>query len=267
MYTANLEKKYKTGIVLSGGGARGFAHIGALKAFEENGLKPDVISGTSAGAIIGVLYADGNSPEEIMEILKNYKLVSFMRISIPRDGLLKMHGLLVKLKKTLIAKTFDELKIPLFTCATDFLSGKVRFFSEGELLKPVLASATIPILFKPVLIDDIPYVDGGLISNLPVEPIEDDCKLIIGVNANTVGKIEKTGNILDVVDRTIRLSYRENILRNIPKCDLYLEPPSMQDYRLLDLSRSKEIMEKSYSYTSKILERYSEIWDSPDLKE
>ncbi len=98
------DKQYKTGLVLSGGGARGFAHLGVIEALNEAGIFPDVISGTSAGAIIGVLYADGHSPQEILKIMNGGSRLDFMRPALPREGLLQISGILKILKSSLHAK-------------------------------------------------------------------------------------------------------------------------------------------------------------------
>ena len=105
-------KKYKTGVVLSGGGARGFAHLGVLKALNDAGIYPDVISGTSAGALVGVLYADGYSPEEILKMMNATSRLHYIRPTVPREGLLQISGIVTILKENLRAKTFEDLKIP-----------------------------------------------------------------------------------------------------------------------------------------------------------
>ena len=158
-------------MVLSGGGARGFAHLGVIQALNEAGIYPDVISGTSAGALAGVLYADGYSPEEILKLMNSGSRLDFMRPAMPREGLLQINGIIKILKAHLKAKTFEELKIPLYVAATDLNNGKSVYFSEGNLLDPVIASASIPVLFQPVKINNISYVDGGVLDNLPVYPI------------------------------------------------------------------------------------------------
>ena len=125
-------KKYKIGLVLSGGGARGFAHLGVIQALNEAGIFPDVISGTSAGALVGVLYADGYTSKEILKLLNTGSRLDFMRPALPREGLLQINGIIKILKTSLRAKTFKELKIPLFVSATDLNNGKAVYFSEGD---------------------------------------------------------------------------------------------------------------------------------------
>ena len=163
MINKMVDKKYKIGLVLSGGGARGFAHLGLIQALNEAGIFPDVISGTSAGALVGVLYADGYNPKEILKLMNAGSRFDLMRPALPREGLLQINGIAKILKTSLRAKSFSELKIPLFVSATDLNNGKAVYFSEGELLEPVIASASIPVLFQPVKINNISYVDGGVL--------------------------------------------------------------------------------------------------------
>jgi NTE family protein len=122
-----LFKKYKTGLVLSGGGARGFAHLGVLKALEEKKIKINIFSGVSAGAIAAAFYADGYTPEEILNIFSSKKVFHLMRITIPRSGLLKTKGLKEVLKKHLRATNIEDLKIPVIIAATNFREGKIQY--------------------------------------------------------------------------------------------------------------------------------------------
>ena len=173
------EVRYKTGIVLSGGGARGFAHLGVLLALNEAGIFPDIISGTSAGALIGVLYADGYTPGEIMKLLDANTSFHYIRPTVPKEGLLQISGIIKILRDNLRAKTFEELKLPLIVAATNLNYGRIEYFSAGELLQPVIASASIPVLFKPVLINGCLFVDGGVLDNLPIKPVEEVCEFKI----------------------------------------------------------------------------------------
>jgi NTE family protein len=170
-------RRYKTGVILSGGGARGFAHAGILKALNEAGIYPDVISGVSAGAIVGAFYADGFSPVEIFKIFsQNKKFFNYAKISVPKSGLFRTIGLEENLSENLRAKTFEDLKIPLFIAATNMNIGKIEYFNSGDLVDKIIASASIPVLFHPVEIEDNYYADGGVIDNFPIFPIIRDCK-------------------------------------------------------------------------------------------
>jgi NTE family protein len=247
------EKKYKIGLVLSGGGARGFAHLGVMQALNDSGIFPDVISGTSAGALAGVMYADGYSPVEILALMNSNNRLHYIRPIVSKEGLLQISGVVRILKDNLRAKTFEELKIPLFVTATDLNNGKVVYFSEGELLNPVIASASIPVLFKPVIMNGIHYVDGGVLDNLPIRPIENKCRLIIGSFVNPTGYEENINSLISIAERTFLLSMSKEILEKSKKFDLFIAPLKLRNYRILDPEKSKEVFRVGYVATKEKL--------------
>lgn len=246
-------KKFNIGLVLSGGGARGFAHLGVMQALNEAGIYPDVISGTSAGAIAGVLYADGHSPREILKMLNGGSRLDFMRPTLPREGLLQISGVMKILKNNLNAKTFEELKIPLFVAATDLNNGKSEYFSKGELIEPVIASASIPVLFQPVKISEIYYVDGGVMDNMPVKPIENKCRIIIGSFVNPVGYIEKPSGLINIAERTFMLSMSREIYEKEGNFDLLIAPSELRNYKILDPEKAQELFTVGYNATNEKL--------------
>jgi NTE family protein len=247
------EKQYKIGLVLSGGGARGFAHLGLIQALNEAGIYPDVISGTSAGAIVGVLYADGYTPKEILKLLNSGSRLDFMRPTLPREGLLQIGGIMKILKTSLSAKNFEELKIPLYVAATDLNHGKSVYFSEGELLDPVMASASIPVLFQPIVINNNYFVDGGVMDNLPLLPIENKCKVLIGSFVNPVGFVEKINGLINIAERTFMLSMSKDIIEKARKFDLFIAPPELRNYKILDPEKAEELFLIGYNATKEKL--------------
>jgi len=251
------EKKYDIGLVLSGGGARGFAHLGVIKALNEAGIYPDVVSGTSAGALVGVLYADGYTPDEILNIMNGGSRLDFMRPALPREGLLQINAVLKILRTSLRAKTFEELKIPLFVSATDLNNGKAVYFSKGDIFDPVIASASIPVLFQPVKIDDISYVDGGVLDNLPVRPIEDRCRILIGSFVNPVGYMEKISGLINIAERTFMLSMSKEIYEKSKKFNLFIAPPELRNYKILDPEKSIELFNIGYNATNEKLKEFN----------
>jgi len=149
----------KFGIALSGGGARGIAHIGVLAALENFGIKPQVVSGTSIGAIVGVLYAAGYSPKEMLKILVKRKFHKIINWHRPFSGLLDM-GRMQKVMGEMIGEDdFSSLKIPFYCAVTNLNSGQGEIKSEGKLFQWVMASASIPVVFEPRIIDGQTYVD------------------------------------------------------------------------------------------------------------
>lgn len=163
------------GLVLSGGGARGFAHIGVLRVLEQQGARYDVIAGTSMGAIIGALYAAGHRPDAIREITAHTSWRDVVDLSL-RSGLMKgerLHELL----QTHLPATFEELEIPLAVISTDIESGEEVVHTEGDLITAVRASAGFPGAFEPVHMDGRTLGDGGIVNNLPVS-----AALLLGAN-------------------------------------------------------------------------------------
>jgi NTE family protein len=242
-------KQYNIGLVLSGGGTKGFAHLGLLQALNEAGIYPDIISGTSAGAIAGVLYADGYSPREILHLLNGGSRLDFMRPALPREGLLQIGGIVKILKSHLRARSFEELKIPLYVTATDLNNGVVEYFSEGYLIDPVIASASIPVLFQPVLINDRYYVDGGVLDNLPVKPLEDKCIYLIGSFVNPVGYTDKISGLISIAERSFMLSMSKDANEKAKKFDLFVAPPELQYYKILDPEKAEDIFSLGYKAT------------------
>jgi NTE family protein len=253
-----ISKKFNVGLVLSGGGARGFAHIGAIKAMNEAGIFPDVISGVSAGAIAAALIADGHKPDDILKMFMQTKLHKIVEMVIPKKGLLKMTGLLKIISGNLRATTFEELSIPVYIGATDLNNGKIVYFSKGDLLKPIMASATVPVLFTPMKIGNVNYVDGGVLNNFPIEPLEEKCHFIIGIHVNPFGYIEDFNSIMSVAERSFHLSISTHIGKRVNKCDIFIEPAGLQKYRLLDVAKINEIFQLGYMETKRILKENKE---------
>jgi NTE family protein len=243
----------KIGLVLSGGGARGIAHAGVLKALDEAGFKFDRISATSAGAIIGALYAYGYKPDDILRILKSTKLFNLVRVAFKSSGLLDITSLRRTFELYLGHDTFDDLDIPLVINAVDLMKGKTRYFDEGPLVSAILASSAVPIIFKPVAINGVLYIDGGIQNNLPVEPLLGNCQKIIGVHSNPVDENFKVRNFRSILERTMLLSIRSNTESRMKHCDLIIEPPGMKNIRAFEYSKIKDIFDIGYNYTLQLL--------------
>jgi len=248
-------KPKKIGLVLSGGGVRGIAHLGVLKALNEKGIFPEYISGVSAGAIAGVFYADGYSPDEIFEIFNQTSIFHFAKLSIPNKGFLSLNKVSKILHEYIQAKNFEDLKTPLYVAASNLNEGKIEYFHKGELINKVIASASIPIIFKPTIINGKTYVDGGIFDNLPVSPIRNQCKFIFASHVNPLSKEEKIDSLFDIAERTFHLAIGSSVQDNSEMCDLFIEPSDLKNYSLLKLENAKEIYDLGYDFTIKILEK------------
>jgi NTE family protein len=242
-------KQYKIGLVLSGGGTRGFAHLGLIQALNEAGIFPDVISGTSSGAMAGVLYADGFTPHEIMNLMKGSSRLDIMRPALPRAGLLQLGGIVKVLKANLRARTFEDLKIPMYVSATDLNNGKAVYFSQGDLFDPVIASASLPVIFQPVVINNICYVDGGIMDNLPIRPIEHKCEIIIGSFVNPIGYLEKVKGLISIAERTFMIAMVKDLAEKAKKFDLFVAPMELKNHGILSPEKADLLFQIGYDAT------------------
>ena len=253
-------EKYKIGFALSGGSARGAAHIGAIQALMEYGIKPDIIAGTSIGAIVGAFIADGYKPAEILDIFMKYaskrKMLTFARLGISRESILKMKGIEKILKNNLRSKTFEDLTMPLIVACTELDTAQIRYFSTGELIPVIKASASIPILFAPTAVNGLRYVDGGMLNNLPVRAIRDMCEKIIAIHVNPIRQYAGNKPIhgfKQISERVFNLAIRANIVEDKEMCDIYIEPEGLENYSVFDISKVKDIYDAGYKSTIKLL--------------
>ncbi|MCC3144620.1 patatin-like phospholipase family protein [Halanaerobium sp. Z-7514] len=245
-------RKKKIGIVLAGGGARGFAHLGVLKALEEKGIRADLISAVSAGSIVGAFIAAGKKPEEIMEIMKENDFFDYAKVTLPINGLMSLDNLNKNLEEHLEAEKISELKIPLYIAASNLVTGKIKYFKEGDLSKIVQASSSIPVLFSPVEIEGDLYVDGGLLDNLPVEPLKDQSDLIIAINIMPIEKTRKLDNLVEIAVRTFQLSVNRDQEKIKNAVDLFIEPEGLEEYHILDTKHADKLFDLGYKHTRKM---------------
>ncbi len=192
--------KKKIGFALGGGGARGLAHIGILKVFEEFNIRPDIIVGTSIGAIIGALYAGGLRPVEIEHLVLSLdwkKLLSLIDVTFPLSGLFHGRRVVSLLKSILGNLTFDQLSLDFSCVTTDIINGEQVVLRDGSLIEAVRASISIPGIFTPVSLGDRYLVDGGLVNTVPVSVCRDmGADVVVGINV-----IPEPGKLLCNPDR------------------------------------------------------------------
>ncbi|MFT3995432.1 MAG: patatin-like phospholipase family protein [Dysgonomonas sp.] len=240
------ENNYKLGVSLSGGGAKGFAHLGVLQALNDRGLYPEILAGTSAGAFAGVLYADGHSPKDAINFFEKKVFREFAEFAIPHGGFFKSTGFQSFLRKYLKARIFETLKIPLRVVATDIEHGESHTFSKGVLIPAVIASCSVPIIFRPVEINQHYYVDGGLFKNFPVSVIRRDCTKIIGVNVSPITTMEYRSSLKYVAERSFHYMSGSNTLLDRNLCDYLIESRDLSRYSMFDLDHSAEIYQMGY---------------------
>lgn len=246
-------KPYKLGLVLSGGGARGFAHAGALKALEEMGIKPDIIAGVSAGSVVTAMYAAGMSPEEIMTVFSNAKFSDFAELAVPRDGFFSIDGFKKFLKKHIPFENIEQLPMPAVICATDLDHNEPVAFTSGAIVERVAASCSIPIVFKPVKIDGVTYVDGGVLANLPAWALRDKCKYLIGVNCSPLPHRGTPKSIIDIAQRTYDLLVKTNSIPQMELCDLAISINDIANYKVFNLKEITRVYRSGYDNTMRTL--------------
>lgn len=227
---------YHLGVALSGGGARGFAHVGALKALEEAGMKPDVIAGVSAGAVAAVMYAAGVPLDEMLSLFTSTKFTDFARPSlIHGDGMFSLMRFKQFIEEATGIDRLENLRIPTYVGVTDLDHGEPAEFHEGPLGERVVASCSIPIVFSPVEIDGIHYVDGGVLRNLPAWIIREKCETLIGINVSPLRTFEYKKSFLDIGMRTYNLMAKANQQQDMDICDHVIITPELIHYQVFNL--------------------------------
>jgi len=241
------------GIALSGGSARGFAHIGVLKALEEHGVEPQIIAGTSMGSLVGVLYASGLKPSEIQEIVNKEPILKMVRPGWGKNGMFKISALSKLLNKHISKNDFSILKKPFCLSVSNINKGVKEIISKGTLFEYVEASCAVPVIFTPKVINGTTYIDGGMYSNLPSEAIRSKCKILIGVHVNYIGEIKSFNGITEIAERAFSLSIGENVKPAMDICDFLIDPPKMVEYSFWDFDKADEIIKTGYDFTLEMI--------------
>lgn len=243
------------GLVLSGGGMRGAAHIGAIKALEEHDLYPTHIAGTSAGAIVGAFYAYGYNWEDILTFFKNIQILDIKKYALNKPGFIDTEKFYPDLKNYIKNDDFSFLKKEFSLTATNILNGNLEVFDKGELIKPILASAAVPGIFAPVKIKDSYYIDGGSLNNFPVELLKPTCDKIIGIYVNGFDtiKINDLRHSHNVVERAFKLKSVKEDQQKFNDCDLVISPKELSKYGTFNKKHLQQIFNIGYHATIKAL--------------
>lgn len=238
----------KIGLALSGGGARGVAHIGVLRALAEHGIEPDVVSGTSAGAIVATWYAAGLSIEEMLEIVAESSLFKAFKIVVPSTGLTSLSYLKEKLAQVIPEDDFSVLKKPTYLAISNLNKGELELRNKGPLFDVVTASCSIPLLFKPVEMNGQIYVDGGVFCNLPAEPLRTEVDYVIGVDVMPAVEWESKSlnGWYGIGIRCFELSVHANSEIQKYLCDSLIEVKEVVAYHTFQFNKYKEIEKLGY---------------------
>lgn len=260
MEDAHIDRPYRLGIALSGGGARGFAHAGALMAIEEAGLRPDVIAGVSAGSVVAVLYAGGVTPLKMANLFARTGFRDFAELNFGKGGLFRIDKFADFILSALGGPVnIEDLDIPVYIGATNLDEGKPAYFSRGAIAPRMMASCSIPIVFKPVEIAGVHYVDGGVLRNHPAWILRDKCETLIGINVSPLRTKRKYTSLIDVALRTYNLMAKANQAQDMALCDVSVQTPELASYAVFDLKHIKNVFVSGYIHTRAAL-RKAGMW-------
>ena len=225
--SVQVHKKVKIGLALGGGGARGLGHIGAIKAFEELGVKFDYVAGTSAGSIFAALYAFGKSAKEMEDIAKGLRKKDITRGCIPFIKPANTEKLEEQLNKAFGDITvFSEMKIPLSVVCTDLKTGREVDFDYGNVAKVVSASCAVPGVFTPVVYEDMHLIDGGLRNNVPADVVKKmGANVVFAIDVNHLrGTGTESLSTISVLSSTIGIMMQSKIDKTMECADLIFTP-------------------------------------------
>lgn len=231
-------------------------------ALEEAGLRPDVIAGVSAGSVVAVLYAAGRRPIEIASIFGNQGFRDFAEFKLGQGGLFEIK----RFEKFVLdnlegVKMLEDLRIPTYIGATDFDHGCPAEFHTGPIGPRLRASCSIPVVFTPVKIDGVNYVDGGVLRNMPAWTIRDKCDTLIGINVSPMRKFD-TSSIIGSALRTYNLMAKANQTQDMAMCDVAVEITEISGYKVFDLKHIKDLFVTGYLHMRRAL-RNAGLW-APD---
>ncbi len=241
------------GLILSGGGARGLAHLGVYQALVEAEIPINCISGTSAGALAGAFIAAGYEPRYIFKLFLKNRYFGWRNFVWGKDGLFTLDPLEALLKKEL-PPDFETLKIPLHVACTDVIHGTCLYLNRGSLHDALLASAAVPLVFEPRKSHETVLVDGGVLNNFPLEPLLETGLPLLGVHVNRFepkGPQEEWGKFF-MAERCFHLAISGQVYHKKAHCDLFMDLP-LGKYHMFDTDHAEEIYQIGYTEARKLL--------------
>ncbi|MBQ3213883.1 MAG: patatin-like phospholipase family protein [Clostridia bacterium] len=243
--TEKKHRKVKVGLALGGGASRGIAHIGAIKAFEENGIDFDFVAGTSVGSIIGAFYASGKSANEMLKVAKSLAVKDIRKSKFFMPS--KTDGIELLLKENLGDIDIKELSKPYCAVAVDLISAEEVIITKGNLAKAAAGSCAIPGVFNPVIFDKMHLADGGLQNNIPSDvPRYFGCDYVIAIDVNsTRGGGTTSLKLIDVLKTTIGIMSKSNCIKGYSDADLVIKP-SLKKYKSTKLDEVDEMFAEGY---------------------
>lgn len=227
-------------IALGGGGAKGFAHIGVIKVLESHGIKAKIVTGTSAGSFVGSLYASGKSPYQLQQIALTFKESDIRDLTLNRQGILLGQKLQDYVNRNVANKPMEKFPIRFAAVATRLDNGQKVEFIKGNAGQAVRASCSIPNVFVPATITGVKYVDGGLVSPIPVKTARDmGADIVIAVDISARPDGGKATSMFGLLDQTINIMGQQSINEELKQANIVIQP-KVGHIGTLDLKASNE---------------------------
>jgi len=248
-------RKPRIGLALSGGAARGLAHIAVLKTLEEEGVPIHAIAGTSAGSVIGALYCSGMPLSQIEHILVNAKWTDILKFTIPKLGFISSEGIYSFLEDILPIKKFSSLPLPLAVVATDLKTAEKVVITSGSIARAVQASCSVPVLFTPTELNNKMLVDGGVSSQIPVRAVrvELGARYVIAVNVNYKAmESDHYDNMINIATHLSALWASKNAREEERLADIAINV-NAKGIAIYDLAKAKELLRRGRKATEEML--------------
>jgi len=248
------------GLALSGGAARGFAHIGVVKVLQQNEIPIGYVTGTSVGSIVGALFCGGYGWQEMLDIAEALKWQELVSPTLSGMGLVSSKKLERFMGELLGELDFDELEIPFRAVAVDISRGEEVVFSSGSVARAVRASSAVPGIFEPLVVDDRALVDGGVLNNLPVALARDmGARKVIAVDLNADrADVAQPVNLLDVTLRSFVMLLNASSTDGREDADVLIQP-ELDEFSYHDLSAADELVKRGEEAATKVLKKLKKL--------
>jgi len=259
---ALTEKKIPhIGLALGGGAARGFAHVGVIQALEEAGIYPELVAGTSAGSLVAALYASGKNSVQLKKIadsMEEAEITDWM-IPILNRGALRGEALARYVNTQVGGQVIENMKMPLGIVATDLQSGEAMLFRRGSTGTAVRASSAVPGVFQPVKVGSREYVDGGLVSPVPVKQAREmGANFVIAVDISTDPEGNPAGDTFQILMQTFNIMGKSINAYGLKEANLVVRPP-LTGVKSADFTSRRRSIEAGYSAMQKLVPRLKEM--------
>ncbi|RZG77195.1 patatin-like phospholipase family protein [Acinetobacter sp. WCHAc060025] len=238
------KKKPVIALVLGSGGARGYAHIGVIEVLEQHGVKPDFIVGTSAGSIVGSIYASGKSAEQLRQIALDMKVGDVRDFKIGMKGFFDGQKVEDYVNKQINQTPLEKMKIPMYVVATELKNGEKTIFNYGNTGQAVRASVSIPSMFIPTKIQGKEYVDGGLVSPVPVDIAKQlGADIVIAVDILAQPVNTETTNVWGLFNQNINIMQNRLAAEELKNADIVIQPDLREKAHIFDVKGRLDTMQ------------------------